>query len=99
MVTKLVIPLEPTPSQTVTTVIGDQRIRLNVRQRAFGVFVDVFVNDALLIGGVLARNLNRLVRSPYLGFVGDLYFFDTQGRSDPEWAGIGTRYLLVYEGA
>lgn len=97
--TRLIIPLAAVPSQTITTTIADQRIRLNVRQRALGLFVDIFVNDTLLLGGVLARNANRLVRSAYLGFVGDLYFFDTQGREDPDWTGVGSRFLLVYESA
>ena len=34
--------------------------------------------------------------SPYLGFVGDLMFADTQGASDSSYDGLGTRYLLVY---
>jgi hypothetical protein len=36
------------------------------------------------------------VRSAYLGFVGDLCFFDTQGTEDPTSPGLGTRYLFVY---
>ena len=47
------------------------------------VFVDLYVNDALIIGGVLARNETRIVRDAYLGFVGDLAFVDTQGSADP----------------
>ena len=95
--TELVIPLSAVPSQTVTVSLGDQRVRLNVRQRAFGLFVDIYVNDALLLGGVLARNLNRLVRSAYLGFRGDLFFLDTQGKSDPDGTGVGDRFVLVYQ--
>jgi hypothetical protein len=94
--TDLIIPLSPAPAQTVTTTIGDQRIRLNVRTRAFGLFVDIYVNDVLVLGGILARNLNRLVRSAYLGFIGDLFFFDTQGTSDPSFDGLGGRFVLIY---
>lgn len=47
------------------------------------VFVDVFVNDILIIGGVKALNNNLIVRDIYLGFIGDVAFVDTQGTSDP----------------
>src|ERR1700744_2731252 len=40
------------------------------------VFLDLYVNDALIIGGVLCLNQTRIVRDAYLGFVGDLAFMD-----------------------
>lgn len=40
--------------------------------------------------------MNLIVRSAYLGFIGDLAFIDTQGTSDPIYAGLGTRFQLVY---
>lgn len=94
--TDVVIPLDPTPSQTITTNVGGQRVRLNVFQKAPGLFVDVYVNDALIIGGVLARNLVKIVRSAYLGFIGDLFFYDTQGTADPDYTGLGGRFVLLY---
>ena len=54
------------------------------------------MNDGLIIGGVVAQNRNRIVRSAYLGFVGDFEFVDTQGTDDPIWNGLGTRWLLYY---
>lgn len=92
-----VIPLVAVPSQSLTVTLGNQRVRLQVYEKAFGLFVDVFVNDALVIGGVVARNLTYIVRSAYLGFAGDLYFSDTMGRDDPDYTGVGTRFLLFYE--
>jgi len=58
--------------------------------------MDVLVNDVLIIGGVLCEDINRIVRSTYLGFIGDFAFVDTQGNLDPYYAGIGTRYYLLY---
>lgn len=60
------------------------------------IYVDLYVNDSLIIGGVLARNNNLIVRDAYLGFVGDVYFVDTQGDLDPQVAGLGSRWVLVY---
>jgi len=63
----------------------------------YGLFIDVFVNNQLIIGGVICENLNRIVRDSYLGFIGDLIFYDTtKGGNDPDYTGLGSRYLLVY---
>lgn len=94
--TYYVLPLAAEPSQSITVTIGDQRMTLDVYQKRFGLFVDVYVNDALVIGGVLARNLLKIVRSSYLGFVGDLFFYDTQGTSDPVYTGLGDRFVFLY---
>lgn len=94
--TYYVLPLAPEPSQSVTVTIGDQRMTLDVYQKRFGLFVDVYVNDALVIGGVLARNLLKIVRSAYLGFVGDVFFYDTQGTDDPVYSGLGDRFVFLY---
>jgi hypothetical protein len=31
-----------------------------------------------------------------VGFIGDLIFIDTQGTSDPNYTGLGSRFLLAY---
>ncbi len=95
--TQSIIPLVATAAQTLTATLSNQRVRLVVYEKAFGLYVDVYLNDALVIGGVVARNLTRIVRSVYLGLVGDFYFFDTQGADDPEYAALGSRFLLIYE--
>lgn len=92
-----VIPLIPTAAQTLTATLSNQRVRLVVYEKAFGLYVDVYSNDVLIIGGVVARNLVKIVRSVYLGLVGDFYFFDTQGVDDPDYTGLGSRFLLLYE--
>ena len=46
--------------------------------------------------GVLARNATFMVMTAYLGFVGELFFLDTQGSNDPVYTGLGSRYLLLY---
>lgn len=95
----VLIPLQPAKSQVVTVQLSGQSCRIKVHHRTFGMYVDLYVNDALIIGGVLALNLNKIVRSKYLGFKGDLYFQDTQGRDDPQWQGLGSRFMLLYDEA
>ena len=91
-----VVPLQPLPSQTVAISLNGQNCQINVYQKSTGLYLDLYVNTALIIGGVLCENLNRIVRDAYLGFSGDLAFNDTQGTDDPIFSGIGTRFFLDY---
>ena len=91
-----IVPLQAVPNQTVTVNLGGQICQIDVMQKRTGVFLDLYVANALVIAGALCRDRNPVVRSVYLGFVGDLQFFDTEGLDDPSYAGIGSRWLLAY---
>ena len=92
----LVVPLVSVPSQTLTIQLANQPCTINVYQRTTGVFIDLFVNDAPIITSVICQDRNRIVRDAYLGFLGDLAFFDLQGKDDPYYTGLGTRWVLGY---
>jgi hypothetical protein len=92
----LQVAVNPIPNQLVAVSLAGQFTRLNVYQLATGLYVDVYVDNVLLIAGVACRNVNRIVRDAYLGFIGDLIFLDTQGSSDPDYTGLGSRFLLLY---
>lgn len=94
-----IVPTKPIPNQTFQVQLGSQPCVLNIYQLQYGLFVDIFVGNTLVIASVIAENLNRIVRSAYLGFVGDLVFLDTQGTDDPIYTGLGSRYLLIYDDA
>ena len=91
-----IVPLNANPNQTLTIGLSNQACQIDVYQTPFGLFLNLYVNDGLIIAGVLCQNLNLLVRGRYLGFQGDLGFYDTQGKSDPEYLGLGSRYQLIY---
>lgn len=90
------ISLQPSKSQKVTVTLNGQTCQLKLHQRSDGFYIDLYINGEAKMLGVLCENCNFLVRYSYLGFSGDLVFVDTQGTSDPEWSGIGTRYRLYY---
>ena len=92
----ILVPLNQIPSQTLTTILSGQTCQINVYQKFYGVFVDLYVGTTLIIGGVIAEDRNRIVRDVYLGFSGDIFFVDTQGNDDPDYTGLGTRWRLVY---
>lgn len=91
-----IVPLQPVPNQKVYVVLGGQSCTLVVTQRATGVYMDVYVNNALVLGGTVCRDRNRIIRDAYFGFVGDFAVEDTQGTEDPDYTGLGSRWLLVY---
>lgn len=96
-----IIPIRPLPNQTLQAQLAQQAVALNIYQLAYGLFVDVYKDNALVIGGVIAQNLNRIVRDEYLGLIGDFTFVDTQAApgepgDDPVFTGLGDRFQLVY---
>lgn len=95
-----IVPLQAISSQTVSVVLGDQNCQITVIcRRGWGVFVSIWVDDNPIVYSSLARDRVGLVRYAYTGFSGDLYFADTEGTSDPDYTGIGERWLLVYDSA
>jgi hypothetical protein len=91
------IPISAVAAQTFTIQLGNQSCDISIYQKNTGLFFDMVVNDTPCVNSVLCLNLVGLVREAYYGFVGQLAFFDTQGTSDPEYTGLGSRYQLVYE--
>ena len=92
----VIVPLQAAPNQNVNVSLNGQATTLHVYQTDYGLFIDVLVNGAQIIVGVACQNLNRIVRSLYLGFSGDLMFLDNEGNEDPNYAGLGSRWSLVY---
>ena len=91
-----IIPINDVTTQQVNVQLNNQACLLNIYQNTYGLFMDVYVNNTLIIGGVACQYNNRIVRDLYLGFIGDLSFADTQGANDPTSPGLGTRYVLQY---
>ena len=92
----LIVPLQAVPSQSLNVLLNGQNCQLEVYQKPSGLFMNVQVNNSDIVTGVLCENLNRIVRSLYLGFSGDFCFFDSQGTTDPIFSGLGGRYSLAY---
>jgi hypothetical protein len=91
-----IIPIKATPNQTFKCVLGGQYCRVTIRTLSTGLYLDLLVNNSPIIQGRLCPNDVLLVRHAYLGFIGDLVFYDTQGIDDPDYTGLGSRYQLRY---
>jgi len=91
-----VVQIADVPSQIVQASLGSQQCTIVLRTRTIGLYLDLYVNDVLLVGGVACQNENPMVRTAYAGFQGELCFLDNQGSDDPSSPGLGTRFTLVY---
>ena len=95
--TTQIVPLAPVPSQTLAIVLAGQNCLIGVRTLGAGLYFDLTADGVVITRTTVCRNLARLLLDRgYLGFVGDFVFVDTQGAADPEYAGLGSRWLLKY---
>lgn len=91
-----IIPLTSVPSQTLSIVLAQQNCKISVYQLSTGLFLDLTLNGSLIVSAIACRDRVYLVRQPYLGFIGNLSFMDTQGLDDPDYTGLGSRFVLMY---
>jgi hypothetical protein len=99
-----IIPIQDVYSQTLTIQLGGQNTQINLYQKNNShLYCDVYVNNSAIITGVICRNMVRIVRNLYLGFIGDLMFVDQQGTFtppstgiDPSSPGLGSRFIFCY---
>jgi hypothetical protein len=92
----LVVPLAAVPSQTVDITLALQPAHITVRTIGSKLY---FSLDGVAVNRICRDRQRLLVDSQYRGFVGDFAFVDTQGADDPTFAGLGSRYQLVYYNA
>lgn len=96
----LSIPLQAVPSQKIKTILTNQIVQLDIYQLRYGMFMNVWIRGVMEIGAVICENRNRIIRNAYLneaiGFDGDFIFDDQEGRTDPVYPGLGSRYRLLY---
>jgi hypothetical protein len=94
------IPLQAVPNQTLAVTLARQPVQLAVRQNGGSLYIDVMHNGLYIVRTRICRNRQRLLLDAgYRGFAGDFMFVDTQGSDDPQYAGLGVRYQLLYIGA
>ncbi len=91
-----VIPLIATPSQKLTVSLSGQLCAITVYQKLDHIYLDLRVLNRPLVTAAICRDRVDVVRHGYLGFIGSLAICDTQGVNDPEFSGLGSRYLLTY---
>lgn len=91
------VPLSPVPSQTLAVTLAGQACQIALRQNGANMYIDLTVGGSPVVTCRIARNKQRLLLdAQYHGFVGEFFFFDSQGDTDPQFAGLDDRYKLYY---
>jgi len=93
----MTVPLRPVPSQQFDIVLSKQPCTIRLYQKLEQIYLDLAIGGIPCITGALCRDRMRIVQSEYLGFIGDLYFVDQEGGQDPQYVGLGSRWLLMHE--
>ena len=91
------IPLSPVAAQTVSTVVDGQNCAIAIYTKSTGMFFDLSVDGIPIITCRIIRDAVNLVRSSL--FRGDFQMLDTQGNDDPQYTGLGGRWVLVFNSA
>lgn len=60
-------------------------------------FMNLTLDGKNILNGVICLNGVDLIQYDDFGFIGRLYFIDTQGSLDPLYYGLNERWLLIYE--
>jgi hypothetical protein len=92
-----IVPTTAVAAQTFSVQLNNQNCTINLYQKSTGLYFDLILNNATIVQTMICLNLVGLIREAYLGFEGQLFFFDTQGTQDPTYDGLGSRYQLIYQ--
>jgi hypothetical protein len=95
----LLIPLKPVPNQNLSITLGGQNCFIELDTKLERLYFSIHVNNQPIITNVLCHDRNLLVDGAYHGFIGNLFFEDLNGTTEPVYAGLMTRYALMYADA
>lgn len=104
------IPVSAVPSQNFQVVLAGQNCAISLytmdgydytdptlNTPNKNLYFDLSYNGIDVTNAQICLNQKRLlINRQYLGFVGDFMFVDTQGTTDPQYAGLNTRYVMIY---
>lgn len=90
------LPVKAEPNQRFSVVLNNQDCTIELFQRYDRLYLNLFVNDAPVVLGVVCLDRVNLAITSSPLFKGFLYFADTLGDSAPQWEGLGSRYWLIF---
>lgn len=95
----LTIPLGAIPYQIVSVVVNDQAFEIEIRQLGESVFTTTSVDGELVASTVRAVAGGSITPWPSANVNTSVVWVDTQGEDDPQYNGLGDRWLLAFEEA
>jgi hypothetical protein len=96
----ILIPIQAVPNQTLAVTLARQSAQIALRQNGDSLYFDLISNRVSIVRTRICRDRQRLLLDvKYRGFIGDFAFVDTRGGLDPQYFGLGSRFVLYYLGA
>lgn len=91
------IPLTAIPHQLVATIVNGQAVQIEVRQMGSSLYTSCMVDGVQINRNVRAVNHGEVL--PWSDFrVGSqIEWVDTQGDDDPQFDGLGSRWLMCFD--
>lgn len=91
------VPLTAIANQTTSVNLGGQPAQISVRLIGSSLYFTLQNGATPIVTARICRNMQRLLLdAQYQPFVGDFFFKDTQGDTDPQYLSLDTRYFLYY---
>ena len=92
---EIILP-QNTPNFEITTVIGDENLRIKIRSLNSKTYMNLTVNNNVIFQGVRCdANINLTESYMYKGIKGALVFY-TESDENVYYTGFGTDYKLYY---
>lgn len=94
------IPLIQYPNQELQIILADQNCTIKLYQRGGYCYLDLSVDDNVILRGQLAIPGAQILANTMNGFKGNFYIVDTVNNADiqalPSYEEFSTRYVLLY---
>lgn len=91
------VPLSAVANQTISVNLGGQPAQISLRKLGDSLYFSLQNGTVPIVTTRICRNMQRLLLdAQYQPFVGDFFFKDSQGDTDPQYQGLDTRYRLYY---
>ena len=91
-----IIPVNKEPNQRFSIVLDGQNCTFELYQRYDHLYATMYVDETAIISGVVCLDCVPLIQVATTRFSGFLCFADTLGNADPQWEGLGDRWLFVF---
>jgi hypothetical protein len=90
------LDIQPLANYSFKTTVGGQNCTVTLQQKGDDMYFTLDLPTGNIVSMVRCLNRVKLVRYAYLKFIGDFVFVDLQGNDAPNYAGLGSRWLLLY---
>lgn len=91
-----IIPLLPIPAQRLSVVLEGQPVAIRVYSKGVHTYADVVAAGVVQFSGAIALDRTPIKQLVGGSVPGNFMFFDAAGKADPQYAGFGSRYFLIY---